>query len=205
MINKQHKIVVVGGYGVGKSCLIHRYIHKTFPYSMDSTLGVAYSCVKKEYNSSGNGEEKETVDLTIWDTAGQERFQSLLPMYLHHSDVCLICTDKPDLYSIEKWYQYCIREAPTARIILCITKFDTLGPEPNAINIDCVQRHDFSPVEEWCITNGVPIFYTCALHNINVDKVFDYILEKFIIGETVITDPPNENYFIPLDIKSKCC
>ena len=66
------KVVIVGDTGVGKTCLIERYVHNIYEENSKATLVSSYTCKKvdiKEYNKS--------VSLDIWDTAGQEIYRSL--------------------------------------------------------------------------------------------------------------------------------
>ncbi len=66
------KVVIVGDTGVGKTCLIERYIHNRYDENQKATLVSSYTFKKidiKAYN--------KTVSLDIWDTAGQEVYRSL--------------------------------------------------------------------------------------------------------------------------------
>ena len=66
------KVVIVGDTGVGKTCLIERYIHNRYDENQKATLVSSYTFKKidiKAYNKS--------VSLDIWDTAGQEIYRSL--------------------------------------------------------------------------------------------------------------------------------
>lgn len=178
--DKEHKIVLMGSYGVGKSSVVKRIVHKSFDPYNEPTLGVAYSHIRRKI---GN----KTVIVTLWDTAGQERFYSLLPLYFRHANVCIICEENPDIARIEMWYQRCIREAPTARIVLCVTKFDSL----NGVS-DRDARQDYVPIEDWCIQNAITIFYTSAMHDKGISEMFDNICEKFVFYEYDLEKPPFE-------------
>lgn len=68
------KFLVVGNSGVGKSCLLIRFIDDTFDEDQGPTIGVDFK--SKIIDVNGN-----TVKLTIWDTAGQERFRTLTASY----------------------------------------------------------------------------------------------------------------------------
>ena len=64
------KITLLGNPGVGKTCIISRYIDDVFDENNAPTIGANYS----EKTITKNGKEYE---LNIWDTAGQEKFHSL--------------------------------------------------------------------------------------------------------------------------------
>ncbi|XP_020615446.1 ras-related protein Rab-8B-like [Orbicella faveolata] len=69
-----YKILILGDSGVGKTCLIFRFIEDVFSDSYISTIGI--DCRSRVVNLDGT-----KVRLQIWDTAGQERFRTLTSAY----------------------------------------------------------------------------------------------------------------------------
>ena len=84
-INK-FKFVFLGSCNTGKTCIVYRYIKKTFLEVFQSTIGGAF-LNKIIYK------DEMSYTLDIWDTAGQERYLSLLPMYYRNSDIVFLCFD----------------------------------------------------------------------------------------------------------------
>ena len=95
------KIALIGNSGVGKSCIIQRYIDNTFDKCSASTLSSI--SVEKEII---RGKEKYT--LSIWDTAGQEKYQSLGKYFYKDAYIILLIydiTNQKSLDSLKKtWY-----------------------------------------------------------------------------------------------------
>ena len=95
------KIVLIGEAGVGKTCIISRYIDNIFIENNDSTIGANYS---EKTIKRGDKE----VQLNIWDTAGQEKFHSLGKHFYKDSYVvCLVydITNQESLDSLKNiWY-----------------------------------------------------------------------------------------------------
>jgi len=95
------KITLLGNPGVGKTCIISRYVENTFVENNESTIGANYSekIIKK-------GDQE--VQLNIWDTAGQEKFHSLGKHFYKDSYVvCLVydITNQESLDSLKSiWY-----------------------------------------------------------------------------------------------------
>lgn len=58
------KVIVLGDSGVGKTCLINRYIGGFYRDSFTSTIGV-------DFKIKSLDREDTKVNLQIWDTAGQ--------------------------------------------------------------------------------------------------------------------------------------
>eukprot|EP00164_Ancoracysta_twista_P004531 GFYU01006114.1.p1 GENE.GFYU01006114.1~~GFYU01006114.1.p1 ORF type:complete len:217 (+),score=21.02 GFYU01006114.1:197-847(+) len=87
------KIVLIGSSDVGKTCLLNRYVHKTFAPTLN-TIGGALNL--KTIHIDGVG-----VTLELWDTAGQERFNSLIPMYYRDAHAVLLVFDITDSGSFQ--------------------------------------------------------------------------------------------------------
>ena len=62
--NKVYKIVIMGGGGVGKSCLTFQLVHGKFLEKYDPTLEDSYR--KDNFDVDG-----EAISMEILDTAGQ--------------------------------------------------------------------------------------------------------------------------------------
>ncbi|KAI9721042.1 MAG: hypothetical protein M1812_002523 [Candelaria pacifica] len=103
------KIVVLGSQdvtkflyppssGVGKTSLVHRYVHNTFtPPTTPSTIGASF-LTKRVFDSTSD----TVVRLQIWDTAGQERFRSISRLYYRGANAAVLCYDITDEDSFEE-------------------------------------------------------------------------------------------------------
>ena len=95
------KLTLLGNAGVGKTCIISRYIENTFTEKNDSTIGANYS---EKIIKKGNRE----IQLNIWDTAGQEKFYSIGKHF--YKDAYIVClvydiTNQDSLDSLKEiWY-----------------------------------------------------------------------------------------------------
>ena len=68
------KLLFVGDSGVGKTCLLLRYVNNTFSSTFITTIGV-------DFKRKTVGE----LQLQLWDTAGQERFRTITTAYYRGS------------------------------------------------------------------------------------------------------------------------
>ena len=95
------KITLIGNPGVGKTCIISRYVENTFTENNESTVGANFS---EKVIKRGDKE----VQLNIWDTAGQEKFHALGKHFYKDSYVvCLVydITSQDSLDSLKQiWY-----------------------------------------------------------------------------------------------------
>ncbi|OHS96180.1 GTP-binding protein YPT7 [Tritrichomonas foetus] len=93
------KVLVLGEMGVGKTCILNRFVSNEFSSQYKATIGS--DCYSKIIDIDG-----KTISLQIWDTAGQERFLSLGSAFFRGSDCCIIVYDvtRPKSFEgVTKW------------------------------------------------------------------------------------------------------
>jgi small GTP-binding protein len=117
--------------GVGKTSLVHSYVHHTFtPSTTHSTIGASF-LTKRVLDTPSD----TTVRLQIWDTAGQERFRSISRLYYRGAHACVLCYDITDESSFDEmtgWLRELRRNVETADIVVHVvgTKADLVAEEP---------------------------------------------------------------------------
>ena len=97
----QFKLIIVGDTGVGKSCILNRYLRGTHQPNEKQTVGV-------EFGLKYLPVRDKTVKMQIWDTAGQERFKSVTRSYYRGSIGVIIVYDITKAEStdrIKTWLQ----------------------------------------------------------------------------------------------------
>lgn len=82
----QKKICMLGGFGVGKTSLVSRFVHSIFSDKYLTTVGVKIE--KKSVKL-----EAQDVDLIVWDLHGEDEFQKLHMSYLRGSAGYLLVVD----------------------------------------------------------------------------------------------------------------
>ena len=79
------KIVIVGGPGVGKTCLFNRFCFNSFSFDSSMTIGINFHSMYlkiRQIEFTDNLEEKFIVD-SIFDMAGNKRFKPLISKFLN--------------------------------------------------------------------------------------------------------------------------
>ncbi|MEW5308126.1 MAG: hypothetical protein WDW38_000106 [Sanguina aurantia] len=116
------KLVLLGDSGVGKSCLVLRYVKGQFDASMRITVGAAFVS-HRVLLPDGN-----SIKFEIWDTAGQERYRSLAPLYYrgaHAAAIVYDITSRETFVKAQFWIQELQRHAgPDIVIVLVGNKMD---------------------------------------------------------------------------------
>ena len=71
------KVVVIGDASVGKTCLLYAYANPG--QFLSEHVPTVFNNFEADV-SAANGDDHETIRLTLWDTAGQEEYQQLRQM-----------------------------------------------------------------------------------------------------------------------------
>src|SRR6266550_2566922 len=82
----QKKICMLGGFSVGKTSLVKRYVQSVFSESYLTTVGVKID--KKSVDLSGR-----TVNLILWDVAGEDDVASIRMSYVRGSSGYVLVAD----------------------------------------------------------------------------------------------------------------
>jgi small GTP-binding protein len=101
--NLRVKLVLLGDSGVGKSCIVLRFVRGQFDPTSKVTVGASF------LSQTIALQDSTTVKFEIWDTAGQERYAALAPLYYRGAAVAVIVYDITSPESFTK-AQYWVKE-----------------------------------------------------------------------------------------------
>jgi Ras-related protein Rab-8A len=93
--NMTFKILTIGESGVGKTCVLRRFVENKFLKNHLATIGIDFKTKTLNINN-------QEVKLKIWDTAGQERFRNITTQYYKGADGIVLVYDVTDDASYEK-------------------------------------------------------------------------------------------------------
>ena len=98
------KAVLLGESGVGKTCIIARFINGTFENNIMSTTGASYAGKTMVFEEFGG----QCVKFEIWDTAGQEKYRSLTKIFYKDARIAILVYDitRKESYDELKNYWY---------------------------------------------------------------------------------------------------
>ena len=89
------KILTIGESGVGKTCVLRRFVENKFLKNHLATIGIDFKTKTLNINN-------QEIKLKIWDTAGQERFRNITTQYYKGADGIVLVYDVTDEASYEK-------------------------------------------------------------------------------------------------------
>ena len=100
------KVVLLGESGVGKTCIIARFINNTFEDNLISTTGASYAGKTMTFDEYGG----KSIKFEIWDTAGQEKYRALAKVFYKTAAVCILVYDITRKTSFEELKNYWVNE-----------------------------------------------------------------------------------------------
>eukprot|EP00826_Nyctotherus_ovalis_P057197 TRINITY_DN7813_c0_g1_i1.p1 TRINITY_DN7813_c0_g1~~TRINITY_DN7813_c0_g1_i1.p1 ORF type:complete len:225 (+),score=29.43 TRINITY_DN7813_c0_g1_i1:161-835(+) len=155
------KIAMLGEGGVGKTCLINRYISNIFENTTSTSAAT--------YNSYSlclpNGQME--IRQMIWDTAGQECYRSLASFYYRDADAVVLVYDITNYKSFEalEFWLKSVRTETRKDVLITIAgnKCD---------KIDAEEVVDMRTAKEFAKNNDASIFFVSAKENTNVNEMY---------------------------------
>ena len=153
------KILLIGDLGVGKSCVILRYVEGDFPGNIMSSIGVDFKTKQIELDD-------HSIKMQIWDTAGHEKFRTITTSYYKSAQAIIILydiTQKSSFDHIRNW----------------ITEIDKFGKQGvlkvivgNKLDLENNRKISKEDAENLALKYGVKLWEVSAKDNTNIEEMF---------------------------------
>ena len=164
------KVVLLGDSGVGKTCIISRYISGAFDQNSPSTNGASYASKIINFENLN-----KKISLDIWDTAGQEKYKSLTKFFYKDAAATILVYDITQKDSFENmknyWYEQ-LQEFGSKNIIL--------GVAGN--KCDMYDKEEVNEIEAKEFAEKIGAFFgiTSAKNNTGINDLFMNAANKFV-------------------------
>jgi small GTP-binding protein len=162
------KVIVIGEGGVGKTCLVRKYVDDVFAQDMKMTIGVDLS-VKRI--SDGGGEKI----LQIWDLGGQPHFKEVADIYFRGAKGILAVYDVTRRASMDRLVDWIERvQTILGRIpmVVVANKIDLRNPGEGINGVENEEGAEFAS------KYGAPYVEASAKDNLGVDEAFRTLAAK---------------------------
>ena len=176
------KVVVIGDPGVGKTCLMQRYMNGTYSSEYRTTVGADFLSTKITVNET-------TYNLQVWDTAGQEKFQAIGSAFYRGADCCIVVfdvTNGKSFSTLGTWMnefsvQGEVNDPATFPFVIIGNKIDKAE---RAIETEQGQQYAAS--------KNLGYFETSAKENQGITEAFDFITKQAVArnSKTAESNPP---------------
>lgn len=161
----QKKICMLGGFAVGKTSLVARYVRSIFSDKYLSTVGVKID--KKQVAIDG-----QDVMLMLWDVNGQDDYQAVQASHLRGMSGYLLVVDGTRRATLE-----------TARQLEQKAK-ETVGDVPFILLLNKSDLAESWEIDEQAIfklsENGWRVFKTSAKSGDGVEKAFETLARAML-------------------------
>lgn len=164
------KIVLIGESGVGKTCIISRFVNDMFDSNSLSTSGASYAAKTLRFE-----EKKASIQMQLWDTAGQEKFKSIARMFYKDATVAVLVYDitRKDSYNglVNYWYKELCDNGPDDIILAIAANKSDLYTQEQVPEIE---------VREFAQKIGAIFRNTSARTSDGIDDLFESIGKKIL-------------------------
>ena len=153
------KILLIGDLGVGKSCVILRYVEGDFPGNIMSSIGVDFKTKQIDLDD-------RLIKLQIWDTAGHEKFRTITTSYYKSAHAIIILydiTQKASFDHIRNW----------------LTEIDKFGKQGvlkvivgNKLDMENNRKITKEAAENLALKYGIKLWEVSAKDNTNIEEMF---------------------------------
>ena len=169
------KILTIGESGVGKTCVLRRFVENKFSKNHLATIGIDFKTKTLNiYN--------QEIKLKIWDTAGQERFRNITTQYYKGADGIVLVYDVTEESSYDKirdWMEQILSNTTQDEIglVLLGNKCD-MNPRTVTVEMGNKMAEDLK----------ISYFETSALTGQGINEAFEKltkdIMKKKGVGES---------------------
>ena len=165
------KVVLLGESGVGKTCIISRFINNTFEEGLMSTNGASYASKNATFPEYGN----RTIKFEIWDTAGQEKYRALNQIFYKDASLCILVYDVTNESSFKAIQEYWHQQVKD-----CAPKNIVLGLAGN--KCDLFEKEVINEEQAKSLASEINAIFeqTSAAKNIGIDQLFHNLGCKYI-------------------------
>ena len=190
-----YKVLLLGDWSVGKTCLLMRYMDNTFTEMHLSTIGID-SKIKIV-----NLKEGLDARIQIWDTAGQERYKTIAKSYIKGANGILLVYDvtkRNSFEGIKNWVKQ-IKDLVSSRVNVVL-----IG---NKIDLEDKREVKTEEGEQLGKEFNYQFFETTAKDGVNINEAFEALIKS--IAEKYSYKPVNHGYKLEnekvLNESKGCC
>lgn len=185
-LDRQYKLVVVGGGGVGKSALTIQFIQSHFVQDYDPTIEDSYrkQCVIDD----------RVAHLDILDTAGQEEFSAMREQYMRTGEGFLLVfsvTDRSSFDEIPRFHTQILRVKDKDEFPMILVG--------NKSDLEAERTVSTAEAQELGRIKKIPYLESSAKQRINVDASFHDLVRSIRRANEVMEVPQKKQK------TRKCC
>ena len=163
------KIILLGEPGVGKTCIINRYINNEYNEDSPSTYGSSFTTkvvIKDNIKYFVN----------VWDTSGQEKYRSVTNLFINGSNIVILVyaiDSKTSFEGLDYWYNTIKEKLEGDNYVLAVV----------GSKIDLMDNEVVSEEEAKNFANSKNALFKLVSSKANpegIEKLFNFLLDELI-------------------------
>ena len=162
------KVTLIGGSGVGKTCIIRRYYDNEYVENPASTCGGSYSAKQLKINN-------KIIQIDLWDTAGQERFRSLGKHFYKDAYIVILVYDITNKKSFDE-----LKEVWYPSLKEFGEKYSVLGVVGNKCDLYENEEVKEAEAREYSQQIGATYMLVSAKSGDNINLLFDTLIKQYL-------------------------
>ena len=172
------KVVLLGESGVGKTCIIQRYVNNNYNENTESTSASTYTYKVVDYKQFN-----KSISFDIWDTAGQELYRALAKNFYLNASIGILVYDvrrKESFQSIKDYWYEQLKVSGEENMV-----FGVAGNK-----CDLFQEEQVSEDEgkKFAKSIGAVFHLTSCKESIGIDELFEECGKKYLEENQMIND-----------------
>ena len=191
---KSVKAVLLGESGVGKTCIIARFINNTFENNIMSTTGASYAGKTMAFEEFGG----KCIKFEIWDTAGQEKYRALTKIFYKDAGVAILVYDITRKESFDELKEYWYNQ-----IKECAPKNIVIGIAANKCDLYDNEQVSEDEARNFANEIGAVFKLTSASTNQGIEELFKGVGCKVLDPNYSSDDAEKKNKIVLNDDKDK--
>ena len=164
------KVVLVGDTGVGKTCIIQRYVNNNYEENVDSTVASTYT-----YKVLNFPNYNKSISFDIWDTAGQEIYRALAKNFYLNAAIGVLVYDikrQSSFDSIKNYWYDQLKESGEENMI-----FAAAGNKCDLFNEEEVDEEE---AKKFAKSIGAIFKLTSCKESIGIDELFSECGKRYL-------------------------
>ena len=176
------KVVLVGDTGVGKTCIIQRYVNNNYDENTESTVASTYTYKVLQYPKY-----QKSISFDIWDTAGQEIYRALAKNFYLNASIGILVYDIKRQSSFDNiknyWYDQ-LKESGEENMIL--------GIAGNKCDLFNEEEVDEEEAKKFAKSIGAVFKLTSCKESIGIDELFEECGRRYLELNNLIGNEKKE-------------
>ncbi len=163
-------MVLVGDTGVGKTCIIQRYVNNNYEENVDSTVASTYT-----YKVLNFPNYNKSISFDIWDTAGQEIYRALAKNFYLNAAIGVLVYDikrQSSFDSIKNYWYDQLKESGEENMI-----FAVVGNKCDLFNEEEVDEEE---AKKFAKSIGAIFKLTSCKESIGIDELFSECGKRYL-------------------------